>query len=107
MEFEDIEFEERQRGGKAEMGKVLPGGYWVAKWCFVEAWARSRATLPMLDLKRKQSTQSLCNDPGWTLKTLRVRYAFGRCIKYFVKHGMLPLYETNPGKKGPRRYLGR
>jgi hypothetical protein len=35
---------------------------------------------------------------------VRERIKLGRCIKYFVDHGMLPLKVANPKKKGKRFY---
>ena len=33
------------------------------------------------------------------------RIAFGRCLKYFAVHDMLPIREANPAKSGSRIYV--
>ncbi|MCX7246118.1 MAG: hypothetical protein NTX31_00335 [Burkholderiales bacterium] len=103
MKFEDIKFFERS-GPKASGFGLYTGGYWVPRDFFVEAWTMILASSPTLTWHGKQTTVTLCSDPGWKERHPVERQTLGRAVKYFVVNEVLDLEEANKGKGGPRRY---
>ncbi len=105
MNFDDISYIERNGTKKSGPGLLLPGGYWVAKSTVVLAWVRVCEVLPRLPRDDKYCAETLCGVEFWKSHRCGKRIAFGRCIKYFVVHELLPLRVANPGKKGKRKYI--
>lgn len=105
MRFEDIDFQERSGSKAPGLGLLLPGNYWVHKSHFDEAWKLIHAANPALDWQGEQIAETLCADPDWKYRKCGIRIKLGRCVKYFVDQGMLPLKVANPGKKGKRKYI--
>jgi hypothetical protein len=104
MIFEDIAFYQ-QSGSKenSEYGLHLKG-YWVQKIFFEEAWMQAQLNIPKLKWDKPQTVVAICGDKNWKSRKVGVRIRIGRCLKYFVGEGMLPLCIANPNKKGSRKY---
>jgi hypothetical protein len=103
MQFSDIKFDERNGSGAFGLGLTIRG-VWVYKSTFELAWRQSNAVWPTLDPQGEYDAEILNDAELWPDYRIGKRLALGRCIKYFVDHGMLPLYISNSGKKGKRKY---
>ncbi|HWI82693.1 hypothetical protein [Ramlibacter sp.] len=102
--FCDIPFGPRPRGSSSHPGLILSGRYWVEQGYFELAWRLVWAHFRRVDWSRKQTAESLCNDPDWKDRRRGDRLKLGRCIKYFADNGLLPIWVCNPGKSGKRKY---
>ena len=105
MKYQDIKFYERSGSKNAALGMHLPGGYWVSKSLFDEAWTRVFEGLPSPDCKELHTAKSMYGSKAWEELGFGARIALGRCVKYFVDREMLPLKIANPTKKGTRKYI--
>jgi hypothetical protein len=103
--FPDIRFEVRPGHTAAWLGRYLPGGYWGDKEMFEVAWFQASESVDMLEPDKCYSSKDLCNQDLWKILRGGEPYLLGRCVKFFVTHGMLPLIEANPGRMGKRRYI--
>jgi hypothetical protein len=103
MNFNDIDFYERGGTCKPVYGLHLYG-YWVEKTFFETAWTHALEQLPRLDWKVPQTSETICISTYWQAQQIGDRLRLGRCVKYFVDQGMLPLQVANPGKKGKKKY---
>lgn len=106
MKFEDIRYEERDKRPGKQQGLVMPGGFWVQKNTMRVAWEQLHKNWPSIDWSRLQSAEDLIGAEFWAQQTFGMQLALGRCVRYFVRHDMLPrpLEVANPGKKGKRLY---
>jgi hypothetical protein len=107
MEFKEIKFEMHMSRYWHELALLLSGKYWVPKSDVLLAWNHfSKAGLPE-DYRTQVDAQILFGEPEAVWKAMKVgkRIALGRCLKYFVDNGMLPLRLANPGKKGKKKYV--
>lgn len=95
--FEGIEYQARPgKGGKVILGIQHPHRF-VMRWKFVETWNCVRRSIATADRDRFHSTEDLFNDSErWSKYDIDIRRDFGRCLAYFVKGGMLPLFCVNP-----------
>jgi hypothetical protein len=98
-------YKSHYESGDTFLAIKMPGGKWVAKCHFEETWTLFWRSVGLLDSGRKYLAKSLCNDPSWEDRPRGQRIAFGRCIKYFATHRVLPITLANPGKKGSRKYV--
>lgn len=101
--FCNIPFKPRARSNSPYPGLSL-GGHWVEQGYFELAWRLVCAHFSRVDWSRKQTAESLCNDPDWKDRRRGDRLKLGRCIKYFADNGMLPIWVCNPGKSGKLKY---
>jgi hypothetical protein len=81
------------------------GRHWVYEGQIQTAWKRICAGLASADWNRPQSAKALYNDPRWDSMNFGVRIAIGRCLRFFVNHGMLPLQVINPTATGTKLYM--
>lgn len=103
-QFRSIRYLNRSGGTSAHAGLTLGGRYWVEKGYFELAWELVWAHFGSVNWSRKQTAESLCNDPDWHDRRIGERLKLGRCIKYFADTGLLPIWVCNPGKSGKRKY---
>ena len=103
--FKEIEFKEGTGKYASTVGMYLPGRVWVLKPTVGFAWAFAQRGLNAKDGESILTTASLYGLEKWRQLKMRRRFPLGRCIKYFVTEGMLPLRELNPGKGGTRKYI--
>lgn len=95
-----------KRSGKKGPSTGLDlGRHWVFEGQIRTAWERIRAGLATADWSRPQTAESLFNDPNWKSMKFGVRIAIGRCLRFFVNHGMLPLKVINPYSTGTKQYM--
>ena len=105
MKLADIKFTERSGRDGSSLG-ANAGGYWVAKVRFEEMWSRANAAMQTLDWSKPQTGRTIFGDDEvWNSYKRGARIAFGRCLKYFAVHDMLPIREANPAKSGSRIYV--
>ena len=102
--FDSIRYKKFQgKNGPAigiKLGKPL-----VFKWIFQQAWKSFVENIETVDWHVKQSSKSLFGDAAkWDKLAFGVRQAIGRCLRYFVDHGMLPLRVLNPDATGTKYY---
>lgn len=102
--FMTVSFAKRS-GKKGPSTGLDLGRHWVLEWLFRSAWARFCSGLATADWSRPQTAESLFNDPNWNSMKFGVRIAIGRCLRFFVNHGMLPLKVINPYSTGTKRYM--
>jgi hypothetical protein len=101
--FDAIKFGPGNKPGR-DLGKHL-GKPWVFKWIFQKAWKRFSTAIACADWSIKQCSKSLFGDDAeWVNINHGVRQAMGRCLRYFVDHGMLPLRVINPDATGTKYY---
>ena len=102
--MDGIRFDEH--GGKfgKQRGMYMPGKFWVPEADFNLAWEIAKAHLPSIDWTKKVSSETFFTTEIWHQFWGINRFNFGRCIKYFSVHNMLPIEVANPGKKGKRFY---
>ena len=103
MKFEVIAFYEEAGSGKHELGLHLKGR-WVPKKNFQTVWTGALEEIPKLDWTHLQTAETISGVPNWKKLPVGYRISLGRCLKFFVDEGMLPLRIANPGKKGTRKY---
>lgn len=102
--FETIKYQTSNGPRGPGVGKTL-GRPWVFKWIFQEMWQRACNNIATADWSVKQSTKSLYNDADtWCDMKHGVRQAYGRCLRYFADHQMLPLHVINPKATGTKYY---
>lgn len=104
-DFSDIKFTPLSASPN-HVGRWMPGGYPVEKEMFQVAWYQAVPGIEYLEPRKRYSAEDICGDGLW-MRLRRCEYEphmIGRCIKYFVVHGLLPLKEANPGKSGKRLY---
>jgi hypothetical protein len=105
MKYSDIKFIKHPPRYGSTVGLYI-GRYLVSQSLVELMWSQAAASLPTLDWSRKQDVKSVFGDKEfWLSHKIGARIALGRCLKFFVDHGMLPMLEANHGKKGPRRYI--
>lgn len=105
MKLADIKFTEHDSHNGSPLG-ANAGRYWVAKVRFEEMWSRANAMMQTLDWSKPQTVRTIFGDDEvWNSYKRGARIAFGRCLKYFAVHDMLPIRETNPAKTGNRKYV--
>lgn len=102
--FKDLVFETRT-GQKGPIVGLQIGRHWVfraqAEWTLRLA----RESIPMRDFLKPLKVQEILDDPLWRTRKFGTRIAIGRCLKLFVGRNLIPLRESNPDKKGPRKYV--
>jgi len=102
-DFSDIPFTSRS-GQLDQLGRLMPGGYWVEKQLFEVAWFQAIESIDLLVPGKRYSAEDLCNPALWGRLWRSEAIMLGRCIKFFAVHGLLPLIEANAGKRGKRMY---
>lgn len=102
--IDDIKFIEH--GGKhgKTLGLFMPGRYWVSEPEIVLTWKIAIAHLDTIDWMKKVCTETIFTEDIWRQFEKPVKFSFGRALKYFCTHEMLPIEVANPGKKGKRFY---
>jgi hypothetical protein len=103
--FEDIHFDARDSRTVKWFGRYLPGWYWAPKEMFAVAWHQTCDGIALLEPGKRYSAEDLCDPHFWNTLWGGEPYMLGRCIKYLVVNGYLPLVEANAGKKGKRMYV--
>ena len=78
--------------------------HWIHKALFIECWKNFTACIATADWSKKQTSQSLFNDPNWGNLYIGTRIAIGRVLRYFVDRGWLPLVVLNPKASGTKYY---
>jgi hypothetical protein len=102
--FADIQYERSMSKKGLAIGKRL-GRPWVFQWIFNAAWKHFSAAIANADWRVKQCSKSLFGDAAeWGDFKFGIRQAFGRCLRYFVDQGMLPLRLVNPNATGTKFY---
>ena len=104
IDLNSIRFSECCASKQAGLGLEIRG-YWVQKSVFELAQKLINATFTTLTWNKPLQVKNICADPDWGSWPWGLRFKLGRCLKYFVEEGMLPLTIVNPGKGGPRRYM--
>ena len=101
--FDAIKYGPGKKPGR-DIGKYL-GRPWVFKWIFQTAWEKFSTAIASANWSVKQSSKSLFGDEaGWKKYGEGTRQAIGRCLRYFVDHGLLPLRVLNPDATGTKYY---
>ena len=94
--FEAIEYVTHPCRKSTVIGRQL-GPHFVFKWIFLDAWNHISANIATADRYHFHTTESLFNDAkAWAGYEKSTRIAIGRCLAYFVREGMLPLFCVNP-----------
>lgn len=101
--FETTEFDTRHGPKGSSVGKKL-SSHWVFKSVFLASWQRICQGIETADWGKRQTAKSLYNDVTWPKMSVGLRIAIGRCLRYFVDNGMLPLYVVNPQSTGTKFY---
>ena len=102
--FDAMKFESFVGRKGSGVGKRL-GHHWVFSWQFQTTWEKVCKGISAADWTKKQTAKSLFNDPEiWSAMKHGIRHAIGRCLRYFVDNGMLPLYVINPKSTGTKYY---
>ncbi|SFC17613.1 hypothetical protein SAMN05216344_110125 [Polaromonas sp. OV174] len=95
--FEAIKYEKRPGKKGAVIGMQL-GAHFVFRWIFEDAWKHISAGIATADRCKFHAAESLFNNPevwdGYEAKGIHI--AIGRCLAYFVRKEMLPLFCVNP-----------
>lgn len=94
-----IPYRRQNANGKTYLALQMPGRKLVRKSHFEEVWNLFWASVHLHKTRRKHTTKELCKDPRWEERPRGRRIAFGRCMKYFYDHGVLPITLANPHKK--------
>ena len=102
-DFSDIPFTSRS-GQQDQLGRLMPGGYWVEQQMFEVAWFQAIESIDLLAPGKRYSAEDVCNPALWGRLWRSEAIMLGRCLKYFVVNGLLPLIEANAGKRGKRMY---
>lgn len=102
-DFSDIPFTSRS-GQQDQLGRLMPGGYWVEQQMFEVAWFQAIESIDLLVPGKRYSAEDVCNPALWGRLWRSEAIMLGRCLKYFVVNGLLPLIEANAGKRGKRMY---
>jgi hypothetical protein len=113
MKFEDICYAERIGKYGKTLGLSMPGGFPVFKSTMELAWACVNKNWTNIDWSVKQTSKTMIGEEHWGAPEEKgFNQALGRCIRFFVKHDMLPLTldlartrEGKPYKGGNRRYV--
>lgn len=91
MKFEDLRYVERiDKYGKT-LCLSLPGCFPVFKSTVVLAWRSVHENWANIDWTRRQSAETMIGSAVWQTQVHGAKLALGRCIRFFVTHGMLPL----------------
>lgn len=94
--FAAIKFEKRQGGNGTTRGLQL-GPHFVFDWLVKDAWAHFAAGIPPANVVKFYSSEDLFNDAErWAALDKPFHIAIGRCLAFFVREGMLPLFCVNP-----------
>ncbi len=107
--FEDISYTEGDGKYANILGLYLPGGFFVFMATMILAWRGVHANWANIDWTRRQSAETMIGSDVWQTQVDGAKKALGRCIRFFVKHDMLPtrlvLARTRKGKpyKGGKR----
>lgn len=101
---ETIGFEARHGRNGPCVGMQL-GWHFVFKSIFEQAWRRISASIANADKSQLHTAQSLFRHENWRNLSFGYRIAIGRCLRYFVKLGWLPLMIANPNSTGTKKYL--
>ncbi len=108
--FEDIRYAERIGKYGKTLGLSMPGGFWVFKETMITAWISVHENWTNINWTNKQTAATLIGSGVWHVQVAGAKKALGRCIRFFVKHDMLPLRlvlaKTRKGKsyKGGKRF---
>lgn len=96
---------EKRTGQKGTVTGIQMGRHWVfqeqVEWTLRQAYA----SIPTLDFPRPLKAQEILDDSLWRTRKFGTRIAIGRILKLCVRRNMIPLRESNPEKKGPRKYV--
>ncbi len=92
-------------GPKGPVFGIQIGRNWVFQGQVEWTWRLARESMPTLAFLKPLKVQAILNDPLWRTRKFGTRIAIGRCLKLFVRRNLIPLLESNPGKKGPRKYV--
>jgi hypothetical protein len=107
--FEDISYTEGDGKYANILGTYMLGGFFVFKSTMILAWSGVHENSANIDWSKKQSAETLIGSDIWQAQVDGAKKALGRCIRFFVKHDMLPvplvLARTRSGKpyKGGKR----
>lgn len=102
--FAAIKYENRKGKSGTVIGMEL-GGHFVFRWIFQEAWKHISVGIVTADRCKFHTAKSLFNDAdAWARFEKNESIAIGRCLRYFVDHGMMPLSVVNPNETGTKLY---
>jgi hypothetical protein len=102
--FESLKYDKPNCKKGQVSGRYL-SRHFVFEWQFRTSWEKICAGLTTVDWSKPQTAKSLYNYPGWNSMKFGMRIAIGRCLRFFVNQGMLPLRVINPNATGTKRYL--
>jgi hypothetical protein len=104
MQFSEIQFTEHKWRYGTSLGFPI-AGHWVAKSTLIDAWNHVCKGIPSADSRAEHTAKSMYGEGEWKNLPFGRQLALGRCVKFFVDKGMLPLKISNPTKKGTRKYV--
>lgn len=98
--FAAIKFEKRPGKNGGAIGLQL-SPHFVFKWLVQEAWEHFATNIPNANRDKFLTSEDLFNDPtvwdGYDDETKKgIHIAIGRCLAYFVREKMLPLFCVKP-----------
>jgi hypothetical protein len=91
--------EHGQRLSNSRPRTKMAGGFWVLRRHFNEVCELVWGNAHLLPRGRKHEAKVLCGIT-WADHPRGQKIAMGRCVKYLVDHGVLPLTLANPDKNG-------
>lgn len=104
--FARLEYRMPQGSPNGPAGLQVTPINFVHKWIVQKSWACFSATLSVCDQTAVWSAKKLFNDAqAWEGYSKGVRQSIGRCLRYFVDHGMLPLHCINDHMQGGKLYV--
>jgi hypothetical protein len=111
--FEDIRYTEGIGKYCNTLGIYMPGGFFVFRSTMLLAWSGVHENWGNIDWPTKQSSKTMIGEEHWGAPDERgFNQALGRCIRFFVKHDMLPLplvlartRRGHPYRGGSRLYV--
>ncbi len=92
-------------GPKGPVTGIQIGRHWVFQGQVEWTLRLARESIPARDFTRPLKVQEILDDPLWRTRKFGTRIAIGRCLKMFSRRELIPIRESNPGKKGPRKYV--
>ena len=104
--FEDLRYVERVDKYGKTLCLPLPGGFPVFKSTAELAWCCVHKNWANIDWTKRQSAETLIGIAVWQLQVDGAKRALGRCIRFFVKHDMLPLRLVLARTRKGTRYKG-
>ncbi len=96
---------ETRTGPKGTVTGIQIGRHWVFQGLLEWTLREARESIPTLAFLKPLKVQEILDDPLWRTRKFGTRIAIGRCLKLFVRRNLIPLRESNPDKKGPRKYV--